>query len=42
MAIPAAIIGVAFMAALVTAFEVAAESRGTAHLDSRHDAPLRY
>src|ERR1022692_4097259 len=42
MAIPAAIVGVAFIAALVAAFEMATEGRGTAHLDSRHDAPLRH
>src|ERR1022692_2042589 len=42
MAIAAAIVGVAFIAALVAAFEMATEGRGTAHLDSRHDAPLRH
>ena len=42
VSIAAAIVRVAFIGALVAAFEVAAESRGTAHLDSRHDAPLRY
>jgi hypothetical protein len=42
MSIAAAIVCIAFMAALVAAFEMAAESRGTAHFDSSHDAPLRH
>src|ERR1700739_2208544 len=41
MSIPAAIEGVAFKAALVTALQMTAEDSGAAHLDSGHDAPLR-
>ena len=40
VSIAAAIERVPFVAALITAFEVAAENCCTAHLDGRHDAPL--
>jgi hypothetical protein len=40
VAIPAAIEGVTFIAALIAAFEVAAEHGSAAHLDRGHDAPL--
>ena len=41
VAIPAAIERIAFIAALIAAFEVAAKRRGAAHFDRGHDAPLR-
>ena len=40
VSIAAAIVRVAFMAALIAALEVAAESGRAAHLDGGHDAPL--
>src|SRR5437660_2839878 len=40
MPIAAAIVGIAFVATLITAFHVAAESGGTAHFDGGHDASL--
>src|SRR5438445_3838467 len=40
MPTPAAIVGVAFIATLITTFQVATESGGTAHLDGGHDASL--
>jgi hypothetical protein len=42
VSITAAIERVPFKAALITAFEVAAENRRTAHLDGGHDAPLSH
>jgi hypothetical protein len=39
--IAAGAVTVTLVAALIALLEVATESRGPAHLDSRHDAPLR-
>jgi hypothetical protein len=41
MPIPTGVEAIALMATLITAFEVAAEGGGPAHLDRGHDAPLR-
>ena len=40
--IPATIERIAFLATLITAFEVAAQGGCAAHLDGGHDAPLRH
>ena len=42
VSIAAAIEGIPFKAALITAFEVAAENCCTAHLDGGHNAPLSH
>jgi hypothetical protein len=42
VSIPAAIERIPFIAALIAAFQVAAESSRTAQLDGGHDAPLCY
>lgn len=42
VAIAAAMERIAFLAALIATFEVAAQRRRAAHLDRLHDAPLRH